>query len=389
MSMATAEQRGFTPPSRADLTSVESNNPLIRSYLALKPGIDRIAGFRNRVTATLADTFSQPLTLPSSPLRNYEYPSEYDKKAAKEAALQPENTLIKNMTRWAAKFALPGTTLFAAACAMAPQEVNRPTFVEPAKTEPPRPTATVTAAPGIGAAIPTFEAGNPDAKIVNPIIDRINRGENVSQEDLNKVSLAKGAEAQAQATVMAKEAQKSPTPVKKETPEDSCSFMGIKCSKADLLKKNVDGTDYYYVGLNFPEGTEIPFPIDGQLSFIELSPDAPFKGASVKITNTGQSLASPAFSFYGSLEKTATPLGVNLPKGTPGIKTSKNEERKNYGYDVVFLASRQNPVTKKPESLLDIYKAAIPNLSDKFIEVKSQGSTAYYAGDIFFNSDSQ
>lgn len=184
LGMSMTAERGFTPPSGADLTPVEFTNPLIRGYLILKPGIDRIAGFRNRVTATLVDTFSQPLTAPSSPLRIEEFPTQDDKDAAVEAALNPERSLLP---KWALRFAISGTGLFAIACnSTIPQELNKPAIIEPAK-----PAATAT-------------PGGVEAAGLTPT-----------------------------ATVVAQEAQKTPTP---EAKAEFCGFLPAEYS--NLLRPN-------------------------------------------------------------------------------------------------------------------------------------------------------
>lgn len=139
-----AIEREIRPPSGANLASVEYTNPLIGGYIALR-------SFRDRIRTTLTEILSQPLTSPSSPLRDEEYPTEDDNNRAVEAAENPKPRWLRlTSSRWALPTFLMGTTAsLAFACA---QEQNRPAFVEPAAAAPaetptsvPQPTSTVEA----------------------------------------------------------------------------------------------------------------------------------------------------------------------------------------------------------------------------------------------------
>ncbi len=126
-------------------------------------------------------------------------PSRTDIEAANNAALWPESLLIS----WAKRLGPPILASTGLVIACAPQEVNKPAIVEPAK-----PTATVTAIPGIGGSEPlaTVAPGYPNAKELNDIIKRLNdpsTAGSVSQEEKNMVTLVISVPAQGTATAEA------------------------------------------------------------------------------------------------------------------------------------------------------------------------------------------
>lgn len=338
MSTATVERNhGFTPPSGADLTPIESTNPFIKGYLVLKPGIDRMAGFRDRITTTLTDTFSQPLTAPSLPLRDDEYPSKADIETAHEATLQPESWSW--VRRWAIPTALTGTTgLLAFACA--PQEVKKPAIVEPAQ-----PTATAEAratATAIGVGQVLVPTGN---KEIDDIGQRLVRGEKVDESDILKWNAAISARAESTATAEAKKTLQ-------------CDILSPEaCAGGEYIEWNrPDGEKLKGVGFVLKPGEEARLPKEGLLvsTTILQQPDV-YRGVRV-IAKTPDN--SETYQYYGNLSPDKLKKS-DLPPNTVGIIADSDlTVFEGWPYNLIFkgpdtFMERFVPITKNPVKVIN------------------------------------